>query len=688
MLLLPVAMMMLSAAPTFETFQADGFGDTRVSGVWYSTGETAGGIPLGGFGTGYLELKSDGRFGETTMENDWLKPRPVTPGSGFVIRVGDKTLDLTDPATKVESRMWGHWPAADIAFDSFKADGIDVSLRAFSPVMPNEYEPLWWPVTLFRFKLTQSQPGATAEKDCAITLRWKPKDAGENPQANLRGDKVTGPLGIELSVPGGSYALGGYSGSVPMHAAAKPDGAIEVTVGGKLSAARPLELTLALVWYFPEWTSSDGETLRHRYAKDIDKAGDLLCMSLNAAAQADKEIADWQRKIYAADASPALKDACINGLYILAKNSWWMVDGRFFLSESFTGCPITETFVCRFYGSFPLALLWPDLEKATMREVAKHQAENGQIPFGFGAPLGSKSPMMNLQIPIVSTEYALTVWRNYSFWKDADYLKEAYPSAKKALQFAMTLDTDNDGLVNEAPGSEEGFPANQYYDIWPWWGTSAYVGGISLAAWRAGEEMAKLQSDAEFAKTLHDLYERGAKAYDEKLWTGTYYRLYSGDDKHPASDTSLTNALCGQWYAYSTGLGEILPKGKVASTVDTVFRLNVATSPYGMVNGVKPDGTPDTSFKDHSAVLTIGELWCFTAMAAQEGHRKEDALQLFNKSYENIALKQKTPWNIPWSLDPATGAIKWGINYYSNPCVWSLLMAVAPQMTCDTWRAR
>ena len=25
-----------------------------------------------------------------------------------------------------------------------------------------------------------------------------------------------------------------------------------------------------------------------------------------------------------------------------------------------------------------------------------------------------------------------------------------------------------------------------------------------------------------------------------------------------------------------------------------------------------------------------------------------------------------------------TGAIKWGINYYSNPCVWTLLQAVDP----------
>ncbi|MDX9974647.1 MAG: GH116 family glycosyl hydrolase [FCB group bacterium] len=676
-MLLPV-MMLLSAMPAIETFNADGFGDTKVSGVWYAPGEAAGGIPLGGFGTGFVELNSDGRFGATTMENDWLKPRPVTPGSGFIIKVGDKTLDLTDPATKVNSRMWGHWPMADVVFDDFKTgdgESVDVSLRAFSPVIPGLDDLAGLPTLLFHFKLASTTPGMGTPKDCSVALRWKPK-TGLDAATPIPYEEKDAYCAITLPVTGGSYGVGASNSSSTVRAIVAADGALEVEASGRMSPNKPLEFMLALSWNFPEWTSSDGETLRHHYAPR-GSVGNGMCILSSTAVKREQRVVDWQRKIYGADAPPALKDACINGLYILARNTWWLDDGRFFQSESFTGCPITETFVCRFYGSFPLALMWPELEKASMREIAKHQAENGQIPFGFGTPMGTKTPMMNLQIPIVSTEFALTTWRNYHLWKDGAYLKEAYPAAKKALQFAMTLDTDGDGLVNEAPGSEEGFPANQYYDIWPWWGTSAYVGGISLAAWRAGEEMAKVQGDEEFAKEMRERFERGAKAYDDKLWTGSYYRLYSGDAKHPASDTSLTNALCGQWFAYASGLGEILPREKIAATIDTVFRLNVPASPYGMVNGVKPDGTPDTSFKDHSAVLTIGELWCFTAMAAHEGHRKDDAIKLFNTSYENIALNQKTPWNIPWSLDPATGAIKWGIHYYSNPCVWTLLSSLS-----------
>jgi non-lysosomal glucosylceramidase len=312
-----------------------------------------------------------------------------------------------------------------------------------------------------------------------------------------------------------------------------------------------------------------------------------------------------------------------------------------------------------------------------MRAVAAAQAPSGEIPFGFGSPLGSRSPMFQIQHPIVSSEFVLTTWRNYTLWKDRAYLDEMYPRCQAAMRYAMTLDTDHDGVVNEHPGSENGFPANQYYDIWPWWGTSAYTGSIWLAALRAGEEMAKIRGDAVFAEEMRKWYAPAAAAFYQKLWTGAYYRLYNDPERKRLSDTSLTNALCGQWFAYATGLGDIVPRQTILSSIDAVFRWNAAATAFGAVNGVRPDGTPDETFPDHSAVITVGEVWNFCAMAAFAG-RQEDAMRLFNCSYANILLQQRTPWNIPWSLDHNTGAIKWGINYYSNPCVWTLFQALDP----------
>lgn len=491
-------------------------------------------------------------------------------------------------------------------------------------------------------------------------------------------DETATPSGRMGATRGGTYAVGASGGGWTIEPDNAADGVLTAVARRDLQPGESSDLYFALAWHFPTWQSSDGEALRHRYAKDFADAGAVMEKALQDAGIIEQSIAAWQSKVYAANAPAALKDAVINSLYVLARNTWWMDDGRFFQSESFTGCPITETLVCRFNGSFPLALLFPECERATMREFARTQAESGQIAFGFGSPAGTQTPMMHLQIPIVSSEYALLVWRNYALWKDDAYLNEAYPSMKRAIQFGMTLDTDGDGLINEAPGSETGFPANQYYDIWPWWGTSAYTASIWLAALKAGVAAAEKQGDAEFATELKSWFDRGVAAYNDKLWIGSYYRLYSGTEGHVASDTSLTNALCGQWFAYAAGLGELVPSERVESVIDTILRLNTKATAHGAVNGVKPDGTVDESFKDHSAVITIGEVWNFCAMAAFAG-RQADATALFETSYGGVALNHRTPWNIPWSLDRETGAIKWGIHYYSNPCVWTLMQALDPE---------
>lgn len=912
----PMLILFLAAAsaPQFETFSAPGY-SAPVCGAWYKPGEAASAMPLGGLGTGFIDFTSAATFGDNTIKNNWLKPRPTAPGSMFTLRVGDKNVTLSPDTVPQSLRFWGHYPAADVDFgDAFP--GTSVYLRAFAPVIPHDAETSGLPVALFRFRVSNR---SKAEMPVEIALQWqqsvrgsmeslgnvegalrwdhkslaprevwtvlpilrffgskKQRDEGpfrsgrivngmefslapeghayeteqiqdllldsfggfnwesnkresavyagapnigqmfwdlqcgttkagrgikgayglmgsslpaatldgrlqvyltviaideeavglaysiqnlsdqpvqdlrfsfclnadiggpesserqkaayvsrlngilfsgreDQPELLLYGPNATGcivstwpdahrlasenqwePLnenlraeapvgstsdGLQIQLPRGTVSVGARADDDDwaIEAVDLPGDLTRVTVNKKLASGASSIVSFAVAWNFPEWISSDGEHLRHHYAKYAD-AGAVMAPALASARDLEQRVIAWQEKIYSANVSGLLKDAVINSLYILPRNSWWIDDGRFFQSESFTGCPITETFVCRFNGSFPLALMWPDLEKATMQAVAAAQAETGEIPFGFGSPAGSRSPYFHVQHPIVSSEFVLLCWRNYQLTRDASFLM--YDPVKKALRYAMTLDKDGDGLVNEDPGSEKGFPANQYYDIWPWWGTSAYTSSIWLAALRAGEETAKLQGDQPFADELRGWFDRGRASFEEKLWTGDagarYYRLYNDPAGKRKSDNLLANGLCGQWFAYAAGLGELLPKDRIDSHISAVLRLNAAATKFGAVNGVTPDGKPDVTFPDHSAVLTIGETWNFCAMAAFAG-RTDDAVALFDKSYANILLNQRTPWNIPWSLDPKSGAIKWGINYYSNPCVWTLFQALAPE---------
>ena len=81
---------------------------------------------------------------------------------------------------------------------------------------------------------------------------------------------------------------------------------------------------------------------------------------------------------------------------------------------------------------------------------------------------------------------------------------------------------------------------------------------------------------------------RGQSAYDQKLWTGTYYRLWNncadtvGDQAGELSDVSLGNQLMVQWCAKVAGLDDLLPEDKVQSALRTVASLNMAATAYGL----------------------------------------------------------------------------------------------------------
>lgn len=431
------------------------------------------------------------------------------------------------------------------------------------------------------------------------------------------------------------------------------------------------EVWLAFSWFFPFYVSRNGEELGHFYANYFDSAEEVAHYSLKKGEDFLKEIEKWQGEIYALSIPLWLKDALINGLYPLVKNSLYTKDGRFSLSESFTGCPINETLVCRFNGSFPLLIFFPELEKKTIREFANLQKEDGEIPFCFGMQDNFSSPVYHLQHPIVSTEFVLMVWRDYYWTKDSQFLKELYPFVKKAIHFARTLDRNGDYLIEEDP--QPGQLANQYYDVWEWHGVSSYVNSILLASLKAVTQMAGIMEDEDTKKFASEWFEKAQEEFQRKLWNGRWFNLYSNDE---TSETSLTNQLVGQWYAYLSGLGEILPKEKIISTIHWIGELNAKASPYGAVNGVTPEGKPDETGRNHqSDGISPGENFAFSSLAISAGER-ELGLSVSEKVYINIALLRKSPWNIYFNYLSSTGEEWWGSDYYSNMSIWSILIAL------------
>ncbi len=661
-------------------------------GRWLDAKSNGSGLPLGGLGTGFLELRPDGTVRDSCLWNNWLKPRPprllrFTATFGRNSKAKSIVLISTAGASGLPApaRYFGHYPMVDMDFGRLAGVSASAWLRASAPFVPGDADLSNIPAALFTLRI-RNTGAALLPVRVEIAFADAPDDRTDAPNSNpgpsAQFRTATG-AGIEGSTGKGSgfaiAAAGEGWGTVaasPGHSD-RQTGVTRISAEISLKTGEERKVAFVLAWYAPTWTTSDGKAARNRYASRFADARGVATYALERAGAIEQKIIAWQEQTYARPLPAWLKDALVNSLYALARNSIWLDDGRLLVNESFTGRPVTESVACRFNGSFPLLALFPEQEKQTMRSIAKLQAQNGEIPFGLGAPIGIETGMFGAQRPILSTEFVLLCYRDYVQTQDMEFLVGLYPRIKRALQYAMTLDTDGDGLINEAPGSDTGFPSNQFYDNWPWFGTSAYTAGIGLAALRAGEEAARSCGDEEFAQWCRGRFDKGRIAYEELLWTGRFYRLYSDPDNFRQSDTCLANQLCGQMYSWLCDLGDLLPLEHLQDALRSIDRLNLRGTIHGAISGVKPDGTPDESGGEQSRDVVVAETWNLITTVLTVAARRDNAglqkqaLAAAERLHDSLSEGGRI-WDQPFVLSAKEGIPVRGHHFTGSLSLWAV----------------
>ncbi|MCY4019274.1 MAG: GH116 family glycosyl hydrolase [Chloroflexi bacterium] len=650
--------------------QADGFTDP-VPGCVYDGHRLDGGIPLGGLGTGYFTLEGNGLIGHCSIFNDIVPPR-----SDFCEWLTVRLSQQEDlPLSTAEIAYWGHHPVADMVC-RFESKGLELGIRAFAPMILGNSADSNIPAALFEIEIRNTR-AASIELELLITPPARPAGrthdvalAGENIVVESEGNRITG------------------------------------RIAGTLEANASCRERFVFAWHSPNWRDSGREAHVNQYSARYANAAAVAADALGRFDTLLGGVLAWQQATYSADLPNWLRDGLVQSLYSLSKNTvwiaktrkdeWWDDIGWFTHNESHTGCPITETMVCRMHGHMPALFFYPELERTSLEAFKHFQISDGEVPFSYGMDTSMRDPRYHCQHPLNPGQYAQMIYRLYLRSGDSDLLAHFYDSAKRAIRYQYSLDDDEDGLVNDQAHVQptELWPANQFYDIWPWWGTSAYVAGTWLATLSCGEAMATAMNDSEFAAECADWLARGKAAYQDKLWNGEHYRLWhdpectSGEGVH--NDVSLGNQLMAQWCLKITGLPDVLPADQVQSALGAVKRLNMAATEHGLVNGVNPDGTryiskPDPDKfpdilpnNDHSTQVFVGENLCAAMTFIYHGQR-ETGLEIARRIYEAVALTSRTPWKQHCLIDADTGLPVWGEDYYSNMVIWALPMACSNQ---------
>jgi non-lysosomal glucosylceramidase len=425
--------------------------------------------------------------------------------------------------------------------------------------------------------------------------------------------------------------------------------------GAAIAATRSLApgeraaVRFALAWDLPMVEFGGGRRWWKRYTRDWgrsgDRAWDMALLALREAPAWRAAIETWQRPILDDPKRPSwYRAALLNELYFLVDGgTFWEAGevggplpssddaGRFALLES-VDYPFYDTVDVDFYASFAVLELFPDLEirgirdllatidvddrttvsiEASGREAPRKLADT--VPHDVGGPDDDPFYRPNWYRfqdvngwKDLGPKFVLQAWRDaVAVGPDGNALiREVYPAVEAVLGRLTLADRDGDGLPEH-----DGEP-DQTYDTWPMRGPSAYGGSLWLAAVAAAEAMAGRLGDAEAKRRWAGWFERGQVSFDRRLWRGSYFAY--DDGAGPSSDSIMADQLCGQWYADVTGLGDLLPADHVETALRTIHENNVlrfGSGRMGAVNGMRPDGSVDTSSEQSS------EVWAGTTYA-------------------------------------------------------------------------
>jgi uncharacterized protein (DUF608 family) len=226
------------------------------------------------------------------------------------------------------------------------------------------------------------------------------------------------------------------------------------------------------------------------------------------------------------------------------------------------------------------AFLFPELERS-MRgsEFIYETEEDGRMAFRAGRYFNADHKPWDMPAADGQLGAVIRLYRDWKLCGDDGWLKQMWPGAKRALEYAFTRwDTDGDGLMD---GQQ-----HNTYDI-EFYGVSSMLNAIFYAALRAGEEIERYFGNEETAALYAGRREKGAQKLDALTFNGEYFEQVIDDvneHKYQYGKGCLSDQLLGQQLAHVSRLGYLLDKDHVRSAVQSIYKYNFRENFHNVTN--------------------------------------------------------------------------------------------------------
>lgn len=675
---------LLCTWPRFvESGQADDWLACQADPMW-----ATGGVPLGGIGTGKVELCRDGRFRNYSGNNNQDMPFEEPDGldgaylavavDGVEKIVATRTMAGLQPVRRLQSRL----AFPQVTLEAKAAfPGIDVRITASGPVVPQDVQLSSLPGFVVRWEITSR---SAAKHTVRCRLAW-PNLVGQGGGIGAPETRTGYADGfyrfweaperpLAEAVRGKGW-LGLRYGNDASPVCASADGHHYLGVLGRADSetggdagrgwvAKTMEIEprgqaeawMAVAWEMPHWIDSQGQDrgqFWQTHAADgaavverlLKKPADLLSRAgALSALLADTTLPRW------------LQDRLCNCCYPLVTNSVFYRDGRFSVNEGPTemaGCYGT---LDQRLGAHPATqLLFPELNRRELQQFANLQHANGGVNHDFGGG-HLESEGRDQPWPDLTCSFILQLARHS--WSTGDRAFEAtnWPKARKAL-LRHKLWADAGGGVAQV-GKELGTS----YDGYHYFGTTPYVGTLWLATLAVARRWAERMADAELVPMIDELARQATAKMDTDLWNGSYYRAYE-QVGGPRNDNCHAGMLAGETYSRLLTGTDVLPEGRLRQCAKAWLQLN------GNAKFAVPPDEVSADLREWAEFGWLPYVECF-GVAPLVYLGESGALTVWRRMVAAMDGNGAHPCDTRLMYQPVNGLPSWGAYYMTGPASW------------------